>query len=432
MFLFPQVKTKHSRTPKTISQIMTTSPTPPANNRILSIDIMRGIFILAMILVNDIAGVSGTPTWMKHVPIDIDGMTFADLVFPGFLFLVGMAIPLSIGRKLDKGAIVSSLLPHIGIRTVSLIVIGLFMVNTYYASPNGIVSKDLWRFIMYLGVFFIWNTSDKIQGKLKTSLQWLGIVILIIMAIIYRGHDLNTAFQMRVSWWGILALIGWSYLIASLTYIFLRKQPIGIMFVMFLLYGLFYACEVGAFPFIDKYLSWARIGPFFGSNTGIVIAGIPLGMIISKDNFISEPIQRIRYAFWYGAGLFLLGYLLYTMKNLSQLFWLSKEIGTPTWALYSSAFSAWIWALLYWIIDVKQWSKWAAPLKPAGSNALFVYILTPFSVALLGVIGQSLGFDFYHYLSGNFWLGLFRSFVLMTLIVWLVALLRKKGFNLKL
>ena len=50
--------------------------------------------ILVMIFVNDLAGVRGAPAWMKHIhPSDADGMTFVDVVFPAFLFIVGTSIP---------------------------------------------------------------------------------------------------------------------------------------------------------------------------------------------------------------------------------------------------------------------------------------------------------------------------------------------------
>ena len=48
--------------------------------RIRSIDTFRGITILVMIFVNDVAGVSGIPAWMKHMPADADAMTFVDIV----------------------------------------------------------------------------------------------------------------------------------------------------------------------------------------------------------------------------------------------------------------------------------------------------------------------------------------------------------------
>ena len=60
---------------------------PPANaSRVLSIDVFRGIIIFTMVFVNELAGVENVPQWMKHLPADVDGMTFVDLVFPAFLY----------------------------------------------------------------------------------------------------------------------------------------------------------------------------------------------------------------------------------------------------------------------------------------------------------------------------------------------------------
>ena len=61
----------------------------------MSIDVLRGLVMFTMVFVNDVAGVHGIPAWMKHHhPDNASGMTFVDLVFPAFLFLVGMSIPL--------------------------------------------------------------------------------------------------------------------------------------------------------------------------------------------------------------------------------------------------------------------------------------------------------------------------------------------------
>ena len=58
------------------------------NQRILSIDAFRGITILVMIFVNELAGIHDIPEWMKHMPADADAMSFVDVVFPAFLFIV--------------------------------------------------------------------------------------------------------------------------------------------------------------------------------------------------------------------------------------------------------------------------------------------------------------------------------------------------------
>ena len=103
----------------------------PDSSRIQSIDILRGLTILVMMFVNDLAGVKGVPPWMEHIrPSDSDGMTFVDVVFPAFLFIVGISIPFAIGRRLERGERPAKVWGHILARTFGLLVIGFFMVNS--------------------------------------------------------------------------------------------------------------------------------------------------------------------------------------------------------------------------------------------------------------------------------------------------------------
>ncbi|HAH24493.1 MAG TPA: DUF5009 domain-containing protein, partial [Prolixibacteraceae bacterium] len=71
-------------------------------NRILSIDVMRGLTLFLMLFVNDLFE-PGVPAWMVHAKGNVDGMGLADWVFPGFLFMVGMAIPYAIGSRIKNG-----------------------------------------------------------------------------------------------------------------------------------------------------------------------------------------------------------------------------------------------------------------------------------------------------------------------------------------
>ena len=57
------------------------------SRRVASIDIFRGLTILVMIFVNDLAGVKGLPWWTYHLPGNVNGMTYVDMVFPFFLFI---------------------------------------------------------------------------------------------------------------------------------------------------------------------------------------------------------------------------------------------------------------------------------------------------------------------------------------------------------
>src|SRR5258705_3231812 len=101
-----------------------------SSERILSIDAFRGITILVMIFVNELAGIRDIPTWMKHMPADADAMSFVDVVFPAFLFIVGMSIPFALSYRLSKGDTTFQLQKHIAWRTIGLLVLGVFMVNT--------------------------------------------------------------------------------------------------------------------------------------------------------------------------------------------------------------------------------------------------------------------------------------------------------------
>src|SRR5580658_7667576 len=100
----------------------------PRPARVTSIDAVRGLVMFTMIFVNDIAGVSHkvVPDWLRHFK-GRSGMTFVDLVFPAFLFIVGMSIPSALGGRLRAGEPVWKTLLHVVARTLSLVVIGVLM-----------------------------------------------------------------------------------------------------------------------------------------------------------------------------------------------------------------------------------------------------------------------------------------------------------------
>src|SRR5579863_6361082 len=94
--------------------------------RITSIDAVRGFVMFTMIFVNDLAGAPErlVPDWMVHFSdrqhATKSGMTFVDLVFPAFLFIVGMSIPFALGGRMAKGEPIWKTLGHIVVRTLAL------------------------------------------------------------------------------------------------------------------------------------------------------------------------------------------------------------------------------------------------------------------------------------------------------------------------
>src|ERR1700748_1583378 len=83
------------------------------SKRLLSVDAFRALNMLCMIFINDLSGVRGIPTWMDHAKRMEDSMGFADTIFPAFLFIVGLSIPLAIDRKMKKGESAGAISFHI-------------------------------------------------------------------------------------------------------------------------------------------------------------------------------------------------------------------------------------------------------------------------------------------------------------------------------
>jgi heparan-alpha-glucosaminide N-acetyltransferase len=252
------------------------------SNRINSIDIMRGLTLVLMLFVNDLH-MPGVPAWLGHREADFDGMGLADWVFPGFLFMVGMAIPFAIGNRIAKGEKLSSLSEHILIRTLSLLIIGVLMANS--RNVNGEytgISKSLWSLIMYSGVFLIWNdytVTDK-NRILVTGLRILGILMIIPMVYIFRsGESEIHGFSFRS--WGILGTIGWGYLVAAFVYLGFRNNILKTGFAIIFFLALNVLSKLHLLDFLNS------VKPVFGviingNAPFIVLSGMFITLILRK------------------------------------------------------------------------------------------------------------------------------------------------------
>jgi heparan-alpha-glucosaminide N-acetyltransferase len=190
------------------------------NKRIYSIDIMRGLTLVLMLFVNDLY-MPGVPSWLGHMKAHYDGMGLADWVFPGFLFMVGMAIPFSVGNRIAKGENVLTIGRHIVIRSVSLLIIGVLMLNSGRVNPELTgMSENLWSILMYIGVFLIWNSYIENDKNFFTiaGLRLAGIALLVVLVFKFRSGQMVNDGSLIIGWWGILGLIGWGYLVSAFIY----------------------------------------------------------------------------------------------------------------------------------------------------------------------------------------------------------------------
>ena len=100
------------------------------SSRLLSLDVMRGLTIAGMILVNNPGDWGNVYAPLLHA--DWHGCTPTDWVFPFFLFMVGVAIPLALGKRKDEGEDLRKIYYKIISRSLIIIGIGLFLT----AHPN--------------------------------------------------------------------------------------------------------------------------------------------------------------------------------------------------------------------------------------------------------------------------------------------------------
>src|SRR5260370_5582964 len=119
--------------------LQTVGTAPP---RILSIDIFRGLTMAVMIFVNALAEVRGLPWWTYHAHANQDLMTYVDMVFPFFLFIVGMSLPLSVEQRVKRNPSLPALSLHVAIRSASLVALGLILANAEKADRSQIRISD--------------------------------------------------------------------------------------------------------------------------------------------------------------------------------------------------------------------------------------------------------------------------------------------------
>ncbi|MRR20354.1 DUF5009 domain-containing protein [bacterium] len=338
-----------------------------STSRLISVDIMRGLTLLLMLFVNDL-NMKVAPAWLGHMAADFDGMGLADWVFPGFLFIVGMAIPFAISGRISKGDPVSKIILHIAIRTISLLVIGVLMLNTGRVNPQTTgIGKDLWALMMYVSVFLVWNDYPKgSRGWLFSLLKTAGIAALIFLVVIFRSGPDDEPGWMITGWWGILGLIGWGYLVASLIYLALRDSITGIAGAVLFFLVLNMLDLKGLLAFLDPIRP--ALGIIIQGNVPlIVLTGMLAGVLLRKMKTSGH--QRIISVFIVlGVVSLALGFI------LRNWFIISKIQATPSWGMICSGISFLVFIMIYWLADVKGAKKWAAFVKPAGQYSLTTYL----------------------------------------------------------
>ncbi|MEM8734445.1 MAG: DUF5009 domain-containing protein [Planctomycetota bacterium] len=423
-------------------------------SRIVSVDTLRGLTILLMIFVNDLG--PAAPSWLLHIqPPDADGMTLADIVFPFFLFIVGMSIPLAFATAKDRGETTAKTFTHVGVRTLGLLLMGLVGVNRAAVTS---LSPELWGLLCYVCILLAWCIVPKEGGtkrNLTRCLKYAGIVGLVILLALFRRDPVptNVLFLgevdnwtwLQTQWWGILGLIGWAYLVASCMYMLVGPRREWIAIAAGLLMTNFIVAANGGFfariedrawlapvlpvfellrTLVDGVNQFVSIGSQLGSLPAIVICGKLLGSILLKNSDIQEPSERLRWALVYALLLFLAG------AATDALAGVNKIAATPTWCFWCSSLAVLTWAILYWIMDVKNWTQWAKPIVPGGVNPHIAYLLHPIVLFTLSLTGAN-SFARSYAMSDSPYVTIIGSLVMAAVICAMTAGIARAGLRIR-
>ncbi len=401
---------------------MTNTSAEIFKSRIESIDVFRGLTIFVMIFVNDLASVKGIPSWMEHMPATADGMTFVDVVFPAFLFIVGMAIPFAVNKRLKRGESLLNVVKHIAIRSAALLVLGVMMVNIGGLNSEVVgMSHSVWMLLLFIGAILAWNQYPKATGTKKLVfiyLKYFGFILIIFLAVIYRHGQPGHLTWLRTQWWGILGLIGWAYFFSGMTYLLFKKSIPGLigMFVLFILLYIGDKSGVLGSFYNSNIRDYFWLGGHIGAHTAIAISGIIVSALFIEGSPVKLPKDRIKWILVFALMMFAAGFF------LRPLYGISKIYATPSWSLYSAAICAALYAFLYWLSDMKGINRWANFLEPAGKNPLLAYLLPDIFYALLWMSGST-------FLSGFLGYGIpgiIRSIVFALVMLWITAWFNKR------
>lgn len=355
-------------------------------SRIISIDVFRSVTMVLMIWVNDFWTINNIPKWLKHAKTGEDYLGFSDVIFPWFLFVLGMSIPFSFENRIKQGEPIFTIWIHIVLRTIALVVMGLFHMNMeMYNHDTSYLSKPIYVIISSIAFFMIWNIyPSKLEKKwdfIVKVIRLIGVIILIIMFLLFSGKDYEgNDIGFAIHWWGILGLIGWVYLIAASAFIFIRTSILGSFIAFFICMGLNIISSSGI-PY--NIFSWQSANwiPGSGGLQALAFGGIIVSLLIMQSR-ANRNIKNLYVSLFCFATLSLLSGFL-----LRNYFVINKNLGTPTWIMISLSTAIFLFIFLHWLTDVKKILSWYKYIKIAGTATLTCYLIPYFVYSLRTITG---------------------------------------------
>jgi predicted acyltransferase len=378
--------------------------------RLLSVDVFRGITIMLMTIVNNAGDWGNIYPPFRHA--EWHGCTPTDLVFPFFLFIMGVAVPLSAPKPVFTNDTVGKILT----RTFRIFGLGFFLSFFSRIQLFGLEGISL----LIVRLFLTAIIFALLLGKYDKKLQFYVSVFVLSLMFIFALGGFENFSDVRIL--GVLQRIAIVYFFVSLLY---YRSSFTIQAVVCLALLLFYwfcmailpAGEWGAgilepgrnfAAWIDAHIlgehmyagtkTWDPEGVFStipAISTGIL--GVLTGQLLIKN---SSTIQKVVSICIGGIILLIVGWA------WGLIFPINKALWTSSYVLFTAGLALFILGVLYFIIDHLNWKSWTKLFEIFGVNPMLVFFasgIIPRALGMIDVGGQNLqSFIYTQMIAPNF------------------------------
>jgi len=301
-----------------------------SDRRILSIDVFRGLTVAGMVLVNNPGTWGAVYAPLRHA--DWHGWTPTDLIFPFFLFIVGVAIPLALGRRLLEGESAASLVARIVRRSLLIFALGLGLhaISNFDAATIRIPGVLQRIAVCYLAAALLFVFTRARAQAAAAGLALLGYWALLTLVPVpsFGAGDLGK--EGNLAAWIDRALLGPH--IWRLGHVY---DPEGILSTL-------PAIATTLFGVLTGHRLKAARSPR-AIVTGLAASGAA-GVVIGLA--------------W------------------GRIFPINKALWTSSYAVFTAGAALLALAVCYWTIEVKGWRWWTGPFVALGVNALAAFFLS--------------------------------------------------------
>lgn len=312
--------------------------------RLLSLDVFRGLTIAGMVLVNNQGNWSAVYPPLKHA--EWHGWTPTDLIFPYFVFIVGVAIPLAFQKRVAAGGSQRDLYWKIARRSLLIFCIGMIVLQGFPYTLEKFSRIRVPGVLQRIALCYLFASLIYVTTKTRAQAMIAGALLLLYWLVLktipapgYAAGDLSLEGSLA-SWIDRTLLAGHTY---KPLY-----DPEGLLSTV---------------PAISTCL-----------------AGVLTGTWLQTKR---EPLDKVAGMFGIGAVCVMVGYLWH------QVFPINKALWTSSYVVFTAGMALQLLALCYWAVDLKGWTRWTKPFVIFGVNALALFVFSGLLARVMTMISMT-------------------------------------------